>query len=230
MSEIIKPKNDLTTPKIKIGSASPLQQRVAQAASVKAERQTIEAASVATMPNRIGMMLDVSGSMAGDKIDQLRIAACAFLDSCDASNTAVAVNTFEALIRINLSNSFQYHKQQIKTLSSTGSTPMGLAMSDMLSNESLTRAVIVSDGEPDDSGSVIEWAENFREASVPIDTVHIGDSESGESILRQVAEITGGLYMKFKNVQQFGQAFKYLTPKYRALLADPEVRAKLGAS
>lgn len=234
MSDITKPKDqtqlDATKPK-KFGSvsASPLQQRVAQKAAKQAESQTVNAASVATLPNRIGLMLDVSGSMS-DKMVELRAAGTAFVDACDPSNTAVAINTFEPLIRINMSTAFAFHKQEIARLHSLGGTPMADAMFDMLSNEIMTRAVLVSDGEPNEVNHVMRLAGDYKEAGIPIDTVHIGDSEQGEDCLRQVAAMTGGIYMKFKNASLFATAFKYLTPSYRALLSDSGFRAKLGAS
>ena len=229
MSDITKTKDDSITKPFKIGAKSALAQRLEQAKAKKAEKQVVDVAVVSTLPNRIGMMLDVSGSMTGEPLDQLKVAAKAFLDACDAANTAVAVNTFEPTIHINLSNTFDYHKIEIQALPSTGGTPMGEAMEDMLLTEPITRGVLVSDGDATGTDP-LRVARNYKEAGVPIDCVHIGESVAGTETLKAIAGITGGMYMKFKDIHQFAHAFKYLTPAYRALLADPEMRKRLGAS
>jgi Mg-chelatase subunit ChlD len=230
MSDLTKPKDDSLTKPKKFGTKTPLQQRVAQAAQAREQRAVLETISVASLPNRIGLMLDVSGSMSGSKIEQLRVATEAFLDACNPANTAVAITTFEPLVRIEMSNVFSFHKGHIPHLIPQGSTPMSEAMLELLSTESMTRGVLVSDGAPNDTNDVYVISSDYKEAGIPIDTVHIGDSDSGEEVLQRIASITGGLYMKFKDSIQFGRAFRFLTPAYRALLADASVRKEIGAA
>ena len=115
------------------------------------------------------------------------------------------------------------------SLSTMGGTPMCEAMRDMLHNESLTRGVIVSDGEATD-GDPTRMAYEYKEAGIPIDCVHIGGDVRGEQTMKDIASITGGYFIKFTDVNNFSQNFKYLTPRYRGLLAEPGAARLLGAS
>jgi Mg-chelatase subunit ChlD len=230
MSDLTKPTNDpnkIITPqgKIRFGQGSALHQRMQASLNSQAKASTL----VAQLPNRIGLMLDVSGSMGGEKIEMCRLAGSSFVEQCDASETAVALNTFEPTVRVNLSTQFMYMSSEIQALRVCGGTPMREAMLDMLHNEPLTRGVIVSDGEAT-SGDPLDVAYMYKEAGVPIDCVHIGDDHSGEETLKGIASVTGGIYIKFTNVQNFAQNFKYLTPKYRALLCEPGAARLIGAT
>jgi hypothetical protein len=71
----------------------------------------------------------------------------------------------------------------------------------------------------------------FKEAGVPIDCVHIGSSTGGESTLKEIAERTGGVFMKFTDVGNFAKNFKYLTPGYYGQLTSGAISAAaLGAT
>lgn len=221
-----KDPNAITTPqgKIRFGQGSALHQRMQASLNNQAKQSTL----VAQLPNRIGLMLDVSGSMSGEKIQMCRLAGSSFCDQCDPAETAVAVNTFEPTLRINLSTLFPYISAEISHLHTQGGTPMREAMIDMLHNEPITRGIIVSDGEAT-SGDPLDVAKDYKDAGIPIDCVHIGDDTGGEETLRSIASITGGVYIKFTNVENFAKNFKYLTPKYRGLLMSPGAERLLGA-
>src|SRR5437879_1155074 len=142
MSEITKKENDqnkisTTNGKIRFGQGSALHQRMQSTINNQAKKETL----VAQLPNRIGLMLDVSGSMAGEKIEMCRQAGSSFAEQCDANETAIAVNTFEPTLRVNLSTNFPYISMEIKGLHSTGGTPMAEAMSEMLMTEPITRGI-----------------------------------------------------------------------------------------
>jgi Mg-chelatase subunit ChlD len=123
-----------------------------------------------------------------------------------------------------------------------GGTPMFECLRQVINELSITRGVVVSDGEAtdltdryaeDDGGDektpIRKAIKSWIDSDTPIDTVHIGDSAGGESTLRIIAELTGGVYLKFKDSSQFGQAFKYLTPTYRAQLFLPGAANAIGA-
>lgn len=232
-----KSKNNLTTPnqpltldsRKRIGAAgSALHQRVAQAATKRVATEV----AISALPNRIGMMLDDSGSMSGTKAASARVASKAFLDACDASTTAVAIKTFDPTFEVRLTNQLGYAASECQQLSGVGGTALAECMQEMINNEPITQAVIVSDGEANDPYLALETARTYREAGIVCDCVHIGDSTSGEATLHEIAKITEGIYVKFTDVTNFASHFKYLTPTYRALLpANKEECARLlGAS
>ncbi len=209
--------------KIRFGQGSALHQRVVSSAN---KAQAEETAS-ATMPNRISLMADDSGSMAGPKVELARIALTSFLEACDPSNTSASVHTLNGTVNVPQTRMFPIAAVECATLRATGGTPLAQLMERVLTNESLTRGVIVSDGEPDSAIACFDQAQAYKESGTPIDCVHIGESASGEETLAKIASVTGGLYIKFDKVENFAENFKFLTPRYRALLGDAKSAAKL---
>lgn len=186
-----------------------------------------------TCPNRIGLMLDESGSMAGDKIEQLQQAIISFVNACNFNDTALAIESFGGKSRSHLTDLTTQQPLLMITvmgLQAYGGTPLHEAMDYVLHNYPITRGVIVSDGQADHPDNCTQLARNFKEAGIPVDCVHIGDSTHGEALLQQIAEITGGMFMKFTDITAFAKNFKYLTPAYYAQLTSGSVDAKqLGA-
>jgi len=187
-----------------------------------------------TRTNRLALMLDVSGSMHGDKIQSLRDAVTGFINACDFSNTAVALEPFgegnPPPNRMDLNVFGPLLLSTVQMLNANGSTPMANAMDYVLNSYSITRGVIVSDGQPDSEAAVYESVEHYRGAEIPVDCVHIGHDTHGEACLRRVAETTGGQFIKFTDIASFSKSFKYLTPRYYAMLTGGHVTAaELGA-
>ncbi len=201
-----------------------------------------------TMPNRICLMLDCSSSMttreAHDKtrIDLVKDAVRNFAQRCDFSNTAVAIDSFPQQLSQPLSSNASFIEHSAYSLTASGNTPMRACVQRVVSDVPLTRGVIVSDGEATDwfrsydlegcTGKTSDDAvlDVYKEQKIPIDCVHIGDSTSGEGLLRMIARETGGIYIKFTDVSAFSNAFGYLTPGFRGMLTDGSIdAAKLGA-
>jgi Mg-chelatase subunit ChlD len=101
---------------------------------------------------------------------------------------------------------------------------------------SMTRGVVVSDGVATDwteididqalestKGKILQI---YKEQGIPLDCVHISSSQEGEDLLRRIASETGGIFLKFSDVNAFSKAFGYLTPGYRAMLTSGSVDAK----
>ena len=189
-------------------------------------------ASAATRDNRLALLLDASGSMSGDKNQSLRDAVTSFIQACDFSTTALALDTFgaEPELHIPLTCSQPLLLMTAMTIPASGGTPMDEAMSLALASYSLTRAVLVSDGCPDSESAAYAVAENYKRAELPVDCVHIGHSSQGEACLWRIAELTGGKFIKFTDIASFAKNFKYLTPAYYAQLTSGAVGAgMLGA-
>jgi Mg-chelatase subunit ChlD len=180
--------------------------------------------------NRIALMLDVSPSMYGAKIEALREAVTGFIDSCDFSNTAIAIHTFPVSICLALTNVKLMLYTSVQRLDiHEGGTPMDLAM-EAVFDSGVARAIIVSDGQADSQRIALAHAERYRISGIPVDCVHIGNETEGEELLRTIADITNGRYIKFTNIQAFSNSFKFLTPKLYSQLASGNVSAlQLGA-
>jgi len=237
MADIIK-KPDATAlisgGKLK-STATGFQQRVK-----KSQAETVDPA---TMPNRITLMLDKSGSMndyekdSKRRIDLLKDAIENFVGRCNLNDTSVAIETFPSSIAVPLTSNRVILSSASYGLSASGSTPMRQCVVDALGKIPMTRGVIVSDGAATDwhfadyiKGDVDEVLTKYVEAKVPIDCVHISLGTSGEELLRRIAAETGGIFIKFTDVSAFAQAFGYLAPGFRAMLTDGRVSASdLGA-
>lgn len=246
MSDIVKKddkaNNALTSfSKGKLKSTStPFQQRAKQAQR--------EAENADTLPNRLCLMLDGSSSMnesadyskgLPSKIHLLHEAIDNFVSRCNFSDTAIAIETFPPDVTLPLTNIGIHIISTAQSLRASGNTPMHNCVERCLPKLPLTRGILVSDGDATDWGGY--YSENkeadadaillkYKEAGIPIDCVHIGESSGGEELLRRIAKLTGGIYCKFTDVGSFATAFAYLTPGFRAMLTSGRVSAEsLGA-
>lgn len=235
MTDIVKKQNDVTTSKPAVGSFKD------RAAAAKAKGPVVpgnpDDPRASMLPNRIAFLLDHSGSMDGQNMDLLKQACEAFMNRCNARDTAIAIETFPSPDELGyirhgaarlLTSVYHVLRTDITALDAEGGTPMDDAMRAAITKNSLTRAVMVSDGQPDDPAKVYTQARDYKERNVPIDCIHIG-SGYGEEVMQKVAEITGGIYMKFSDVSKLVGAFKYLTPAMRGLLVSGDIKALTGA-
>jgi Mg-chelatase subunit ChlD len=218
-----------------------------QARVKKSQAETVDPA---TMPNRITLMLDKSGSMndyekdSKRRIDLLKDAIENFVGRCNLNDTSVAIETFPPSIAVPLTSNRTILTSASYGLSASGNTPMRNCVESCLNKIPMTRGVIVSDGAATDwhvydkydymreegMGSADEILAKYKEAGIPIDCVHISLGTSGEELLRRIAATTGGIFIKFTDVSAFAQAFGYLAPGFRAMLTDGRVSASdLGA-
>lgn len=185
-----------------------------------------------TKENRIALLLDASGSMGGSKNQSLRDAVSQFIQNCDFNNTSLAIDSFGASpeIRIALTCQAPLLMMTAMSIPAEGGTPMRTAMEHALLSYSMTRAVLVSDGQPDSESAAYDVATQYRDSGTPVDCVHIGSSSQGEACLQHIAELTGGKFIKFTDIASFTKNFKMLTPRYYATLTDGSVSAaQLGA-
>lgn len=193
------------------------------------------------LPNRLSIICDFSGSMderasgkwsednMKTKLQLLQEAVQDFALRSNTQDTALAVESFPRGFRVNLTNDSQEVYMRMLGIQTLGSTPMSEGMYASLDNHSPTRAMLISDGDHDGGDDPYTAAQKYKQKEIIIDTVHIGVSTRGEECLKRIAEITGGMYMKFKDVQSFSQSFHYLLPESRAAIAGmlPEQRANL---
>lgn len=194
--------------------------------------QVTAGADPLTREHRIALMCDASGSMGGQKNRSLVEAVTSFIQNCDMRATSLAIDTFGAETELHVALSTQQPMllMSAMAISADGGTPMAHAMEYVINTHSVTRGVLVSDGQPDNVEACYETARMFREAGVMVDCVHIGNDTSGEAVMRRIAEITGGQFIKFTDIAAFSRNFKYLTPAFYGMLTSGGVSANdLGA-
>jgi len=207
--------------KIGVVKAGSLHARMAQQEVLK-ETASASLISVEQLPNQIAVMIDLSGSMAGEPVELLEKALQDFIAKSIPSTTAIAVESFPSGVSAPFSNDKLLMWTRFTSLRAGGGTPMADAMRRCLTDDSvskMTRAIIISDGMPDSVQGALDQAQQYKEKNISIDTIHIGESSSGERVLREIAELTGGIFVKFSDQTKFSQAFAYLLPETRAQAA-----------
>jgi hypothetical protein len=205
-----------------------------------AEKQ-IKEIDPSTVTNRLGLIFDDSGSMSGESISNAHSAVKNFTLSCNFTDTSIAIyplnkNPKPLTCDYDLINLF------VMGIGADGSTPIYTKLLEMIEKESITRAVIFSDGGPTDSklfGNSEYWdskpkdfavsvLDKYIQKELPIDTIFIGITESsGYKEMQEIARLTGGIFIHFKDSTSLSSNLKYLTPRYRALLANAELKDRI---
>lgn len=199
----------------------------------------------------IQLLLDCSGSMGESEhgankqnIELLREAVKIFISETDLSKYRIGMESFPQG-RSQCPPTSVYHLLMLNAdaLSAGGGTPMGAAIAATLRLAPVPeRAIIISDGQATDdplaalSGSAGVTEETAMGAAggtpqkalakrtTPVfDCLHIGSSKDGEDTLKEIAKRTGGLFIKFTDLDAFRRNFKYLAPQYRGLLAAGKI-------
>lgn len=192
-------------------------------------------------PDCSGSMSDVVGGSAygsergselRNKVYYCREAVATFLDNCFAGATRVGIASFPELVVVEPTLDLTLVKQAARAIDATGGTPMDEPLDFVIHEWPVTHGIVISDGCPDSEASALAAAQLYKEKNVKLDTVHIGDKdERGESLMKKIAELTGGVYIKFSNVKNFAENFKYLTPQHRlTLTTSKNPTALLGAA
>lgn len=177
-------------------------------------------------PLPVILLLDVSGSMSGEKIQNLNAAVRDMLDSFSDTETSeieihVAIITFGAEVKLHQplasASSIQW-----QDLSASGMTPMGTALQmakAMMEDKNVvpSRAyrptvVLVSDGGPNDSWEqpMNDFIGNGRSAKCDRMAMAIG-SDADEGVLRRFFEETEHPLLYAENAKQLRESFKYIT-------------------
>lgn len=193
-------------------------------------------------PDCSGSMSDVVGGAYGsergsrnelkNKVYYCREAVTTFLDNCFQGATRVGIASFPELVVVEPTLDLLTVKHAAKAIDATGGTPMDEPLDFVIHEWPVTHGIVISDGCPDSEKAALDAAQLYKEKGVKLDTVHIGDKdERGESLMKRIAELTGGVYIKFSNVKNFAENFKYLTPQHRlTLTTSKNPIALLGAA
>lgn len=158
-----------------------------------------------------------TGSPMGTKIELMKQAVNKYLDDCSPITNYVGLASFPEACYESPTGLHSRIRDLIKDLTPNGGTPMGAAMGYVLDNEPITHGVIISDGCAD-TDECLSIAEEYKAKGIKLDCVHIGDDTSGEETLEKIASVTGGIYVKFSDMDSFRKNFQYLAPAKRGLL------------
>jgi len=198
-----------------------------------------------TVPNRLGMVIDDSGSMGLDGMKNAHDAVRGFTNNCSMQDTSIAVYPLNENSKP-LSCNYDLVNLYVSSLHATGGTPIYKILDKMIESENMTRAVLFSDGSPTDGSLMTDYEKKdsfynrpfataeaaikkYIAKEIPIDTIYIGESDvsDGYKEMKKIAEMTNGTFIHFKDSTSLSKGLKYLAPKYRALLANADLKAKV---
>jgi len=231
------------------------------AATRHENEQKIKTINPQECTNRLGLIIDDSGSMGHSGMEEVHKGVRGFTESCNPLDTSICVYPLNAgekalVVDYDLINIYMARVWNI------GSTPLYTKLDQMIQKESITRAVVFSDGGPTDfhlnledvleldtkdipleeqrklakfiKNQATDVLDKYVAKSIPIDTIYIGEDKdwsgkqtSSYTEMKYIAEYTGGTFVNMKDSKTLGMSLKYLAPKYRALLSNADLKAKI---
>lgn len=194
----------------------------------------------------IKILFDDSGSMMGQKLEDAKKGSVEFMRHCGINQVAIGIYPFNASA-IAPDTDLPDVGALTQHIKATGSTPMFETLNRAMKEEiRATRYIIFTDGQPNTNDKMNELIEKAQADKTPIDTVWIADILSYTNtnirgyrkveeypeyvLLKSIADATGGFFLIFdRNKVNFAQAFKFLAPGNRLMLASESFRNDLQA-
>jgi len=162
---------------------------------------TVTALSGTAVPISVALVLDCSGSMAGQPLNDAKAGANLFVDHLSAADKA-AVISFESSVTLHqsfTSNKLLLHAA-INALASGNSTALYDGIREAV-NQTNTQSgrkaiVVLSDGKENASAdtSLAHCIDAARTAGLPVYTIGLAVNAASEQELRRIANETGGRY------------------------------------
>jgi uncharacterized protein YegL len=168
------------------------------------------------------LLVDTSWSMAENfpsfsksKVAVAMEAVTHLLQTSNSREVAYGLIGFESVATLYEAPTAQYRNIFLKRLRPEGGTRF-LPAFDLASHHKPSRVILVSDGQPQDSvEAVLAFAKRL---AVPIDTIGIDDADT--TLMRRIAEVTGGIYRFPTTPQEMLEVFRQLEPRAYKALAD----------
>ena len=170
------------------------------------------------VPSDLIVVLDQSGSMAGEKIHQARHAALDLLDRL-ADDDRFALIAFSSSANLLIAPSLARDelrpewRRRIRSLSSGGGTNMHQALSQTLSllkqrrgNDRPCRVLLLSDGHPDSTHGLDHLARQAGLRGAALSSLGIG-SDYNEVLMAQLADLGSGNYYYLDHPESLAAVF-----------------------
>lgn len=174
---------------------------------------------------RVMCVIDTSFSMentfeAADHTSRIAAVVDALhliIDSSSRAITELGLISFNSSpsLRCQITDHFSMVKVATLSLEPHGATYYGTALKLALQSEP-NRIILLSDGEAGDKTDALAMARICRDRHIRIDTVGIG--AEGLDLLRQIAELTGGIFIYANNAAKLQETFAKLETRARLQL------------
>jgi Ca-activated chloride channel family protein len=171
-------------------------------------------------PVDLTLVIDTSGSMLGQPIEDARAAALALLDGLRDGDRLTVV-TFDSRAQLLVApivvdrSALAPVKDALGKMEARGTTDLaaglGLAMQQTLANgipsEAVRRIVVLGDGVPNDAGPIPQQIATAKSYGIAISTLGFG-LEYDEVLLAQIAQGTGGRFHRIDADESIATAFR----------------------
>jgi Ca-activated chloride channel family protein len=161
------------------------------------------AAGFGQLPLNVAVILDVSGSMYGEKLERAKEAACLAVESLsgqDWLSLVVFNHKAKAIIprrRVEDKDVFYSRIREIRADDGTCMfSGMGMAIGELgeVPTAAVSRILLFTDGETEGEAKCLKYAQQAAQNKLVISTFGIGD-EYNEELLREISRVTlGGAY------------------------------------
>ena len=186
--------------------------------------------------------------MGYENMEMAKKAVEGFLTACNPMDTAVGVHAFSTNTDIPMTSLFPKVIAETKKLCASGGTPLYQALdkyNKIPEDQRPNRIVAISDGQPDPWATYGSYGGEYNQQQLPgrthrtmleelrskgltVDAVFIGGHEDtvGIANMKEIAELTGGIFIHFKDITSFKNNLKYLAPGFRGMLTSGAVSIK----
>jgi len=168
------------------------------------------------------LVLDVSGSMSGRRLEELQLAVANFMliSQKIGLEDRIGIVTFGGTAKIlcPLTDNYARLIGYVKNLRADGSTPMAealaYALKEMIDHakvvsiediQLMPRIILMTDGEPDKESDVIAVANSLGQLGFPIACV--GVTGCKESLLRPITRATKGMFVMASRIEELSIFF-----------------------
>ena len=196
-----------------------------------------EATMVATTsgPKQAILVLDVSGSMRGDRIDAAKLGAIDYVNGLP-DDVAVGLVSFNDTVKVGIEPTTDKAAvitaiNKVKAGRRTAMYDGLLAGLDLAGGNAASRILLLSDGGDTASAATLDdVAAQQRTSDIPIDVVALTPSAEHGDVLKGIASISGGQYLFASDTAALDQAFVDATGSFGSKVSvttsvPPEVDA-----
>jgi len=193
----------------------------------------VQSATATRLDRDIALVLDKSGSMAQNgRFDSLLDGVDVFVAELNASRpvenvSLTAYDTFPTKL-LEMTKDLEAVRTEIASVQPGGFTGIGRAMRvglDSLLNDPNSRTlalrsmVVMTDGNQNRGIDPLVAAEECRAANVVVHTITFSDG-ADEALMREVAEVTGGIHLHATNNDQLVEAFRTIARQLEVILIE----------
>jgi len=180
---------------------------------------TAAAPGTGTQPLNFSLVLDRSGSMAGEKLRQLKEAAKLVVDRLseqDSLSIVIFDEIADVVIPAGPVSDRESLKRRIDAIQERGGTKMSTGMQIGLSElqrgaspERVNRMVLLTDGRTwEDTSECLQLADQHRDVGIPISVLGFAEGDWDPAFLEDLAQRSGGDWAAIDTPDKVGSVFE----------------------